>query len=71
MTRRAIIAQPLPEFQDTLFVGLRQVVEGWERREEPLEVWHNGRDGRLLEHDLADPECGMRRDWFAREAFAC
>ena len=51
-----VVAQPFPEFQDLLLVGCRQCRDGRERREEPLEVRHDGRDSGLLKHDLADPD---------------
>jgi hypothetical protein len=51
----AVVAQPLPESEDLGLGGPRQGCQAAELPHPPLEVWHDRRDGRLLEHHLADP----------------
>jgi hypothetical protein len=52
----AVVAESLPEAQHLLFGGGGQVAQGGEGVQEAVEVRHDGGDGRLLKHDLADPD---------------
>ncbi len=42
--------------QHLLFVGLRQLPDCGKGTQETLEVWDDGGDLGLLQHDLADPD---------------
>ena len=52
----AVVTESSPETQHVLFVGAGQVGEGGKGRQEALEIGDDGRDLRLLKHDLADPD---------------
>src|SRR5262245_49299728 len=54
--RAAVVAQSRPELEDILLVRGGQFGDRGEGGDEPLEVGDDGRDGRLLEHHLADPD---------------
>src|SRR5436305_1489399 len=54
--RPAVVAQPFPELQHVLLVGGGEVGQRWKGCQEALEVWDDRDNGRLLEHDLADPD---------------
>src|SRR5262249_25272133 len=55
----AVVAQPFPEAKHFLFRGGGQRRHGRERLQKTLEIRHDRRYLRLLEHDLADPD-GIR-----------
>ena len=52
----AVVAKPLPEEQHILLGSRGQVRHAGKRAHETLEVGDYGRDLRLLQHDLADPD---------------
>ena len=52
----AIVAQPFPEPQHVLFVGISQLAHRGKCLEEVLEIGHHRGDLRLLQHHLADPD---------------
>ena len=56
VARAAVIAQPFPQAQHLLFTRLGQGAKGRKRREKAVEIGYDGRDLRLLKHDLADPD---------------
>ena len=51
----AVVAQALPQAQHLLLVGGRKRLDCRKRRDETLEIRLHCRNGRLLQHHLADP----------------
>jgi hypothetical protein len=52
----AVVAEPLPVPQNFVLVSRRQLLDGGKSLDETLKVGHDRLDGRLLQHDLADPD---------------
>jgi hypothetical protein len=56
ITRSPIITKPFPVAQHRLFICLRQGGQIRKGLEKSKEIGNNLANGRLLQHDLADPD---------------
>src|SRR5262249_15995865 len=61
-----VVAEALPESQDVLLVGRRQIADRRKASDKAMEVRNDGSDLRLLKHRLADEhvigiDAGIRR----------
>src|SRR5439155_18910678 len=52
----AVVAESLPKAEHLLFIGSRQVAQGWKGANKALEIRYDGGNLGLLKHEFADPD---------------